>query len=215
MFQHPVETAIQAIFLGHREIGSQQCIHGGGQVPLAMHTKFAAWIQQSVHNQELQYFFPSDVFARSGKASIPKLIQAQLLPQLTSQPAATEQTRAPQFEAAQFHLQAVDRIDGNLAIVGEQTQVRILLLLIVKHRQRFAPCRLLLIVDLAEIENGSLHRLVGSDAMVFYDAEVAMILAVFLAMDAAQKHADSRLPELRCQREETWSSLYRFFRKRR
>jgi hypothetical protein len=42
-----------------------------------------------------------------------------------------------------------------------------------------------------------------------------MILAVFFAMDAAQKHADGRLPKLRGQREDTWSSLYRFFRARR
>jgi hypothetical protein len=46
--------------------------------------------------------------------------------------------------------------------------------------------------------------------MVFYDAEVAVILAVFFAMDAAQKHADGRLPEVRGKREDTWSSLYRF-----
>jgi len=44
---------------------------------------------------------------------------------------------------------------------------------------------LLLIVDLAEIENGSLYRLAGSQAMVFYDAELTMILAVFFAIVAA------------------------------
>jgi hypothetical protein len=79
-------------------------------------------------------------------------------------------------------LQTVDRIGGNLAVVGKQTQVRKLLLLIVKHRQRLAPCRLLLIVDLAEIQNGSLYRFAGSDAMVFYDAEGPMIFAVFLRL---------------------------------
>jgi hypothetical protein len=42
-----------------------------------------------------------------------------------------------------------------------------------------------LIVNLAEIENRSLHRLVRSRAMVFYDAEIAMILTVFFAMNAA------------------------------
>jgi hypothetical protein len=47
-------------------------------------------------------------------------------------------------------------------------------------------------------------------ALAFYNAEIAMILAVFFAMDAAQKHADCRLPELQGQREDTWSSLYRF-----
>src|ERR1035437_10351792 len=37
--------------------------------------------------------------------------------------------------------------------------------------------------------------------MVFYDAEVAMILAVFLAVDAAQKHDNRRVPDLRPQRK--------------
>jgi hypothetical protein len=42
-----------------------------------------------------------------------------------------------------------------------------------------------LVVDLAEIENGSLHCLVRSGAMVLDDAEVAMIFAVFFAIVAA------------------------------
>jgi len=108
-------------------------------------------------------------------------------------------------------LQTVDCIGGNLAIVGKQTQVRILFLLFIKHRQRLAPGYLLLIVDLAEIENGSLHRFVGRDAMVFYNAEVAVIFTVFFAMDATQKHADDSLPEVRGQKEDTWSSTLPFF----
>src|SRR6266550_7141221 len=133
----------------------------------------------------MQHFFPRVVFPRSDKTSVPKLMQAQLLPQLARQPAATEEPRAPQFETVQFHLQTVDCIGGNLAVIRKQTQVRILLLLFIEYRKRLAPCRLLLIVDLAEIEDRSLHRLAGSNAMVFYDAEVAMIFAVFFAMDAA------------------------------
>jgi hypothetical protein len=43
---------------------------------------------------------------------------------------------------------------------------------------------LLLIVDFAQIENGSLHRLAGTDALVFYDAEVAMVFAVFFTIIA-------------------------------
>jgi hypothetical protein len=112
-------------------------------------------------------------------------------------------------------LQTVDHIGRNLAVVGKQTQVLILLFLFIKYRQRLAPSRLLLIVDLTEIENGSLHRLAGGDTMIFYDAEVAMIFAVFFAMDATQKHADGRLPELHGRREDPWSSLYRLFRERR
>jgi hypothetical protein len=74
---------------------------------------------------------------------------------------------------------------------------------------------LLLIVDFAEIENGSLHRLAGTDAMVLYDAEVAMVFAVFFAIIATQKHANDRLPEVRCRREGTWSPLDRFPGERR
>src|SRR6202022_2929326 len=103
---------------------------------------------------------------------------------LAPQP-TTEDTRPPQFQATHFYWHTVDGIGGDLAGVGKQTQVRILLLLFVKHRQRLTPRRLLLIVDLAEIENGSLHRLVGGESMVFYDAEVTMILAVFFAIVAA------------------------------
>lgn len=66
------------------------------------------------------------------------------------------------------------------------------------------------VVDLAQIENSPLHRPVGSQAMVLDDTEVVMILAVFFAIVAAQKHADCRVPELRGRREDTWSPLYRF-----
>jgi hypothetical protein len=54
-----------------------------------------------------------------------------------------------------------------------------ILLLFIKLRKRLAPGRLLLIVDFAEIENGSLNRLARTDAMVLYDAEVAMVFGVF------------------------------------
>ena len=79
------------------------------------------------------------------------------------------------------------------------------MLLFIEHRQRLPPCCLLLVIDFAEIdfaeiENGWLHRLVGSEAMVFDDAEVAMIFAVFVAVDTAQKH-DKRKPDLRPQRK--------------
>jgi len=99
------------------------------------------------------------------------------------------------------HLQTVDGIGGisrrretnssshTLAAVHSNTD----------NVLRHATC--CLIVDLAEIQNGSLHRLVGSDAMIFYNAEVAVIFTVFYAMDAAQKHADGSVPEIHGQRK--------------
>jgi hypothetical protein len=63
--------------------------------------------------------------------------------------------------------------------------------LFIKHRQRLAPGRLLFVVDFAEIDNGSLHRLAGNQAMVFYDAEAAMIVS-----SEADDEAEKR-PQLR------------------
>jgi len=52
----------------------------------------------------------------------PKTHVSPVAAQLAPQPATTEDTRAPQFEATHFHLQTVDGIGGNLAVVGKQTQ---------------------------------------------------------------------------------------------
>ena len=48
--QYSIQTTIEPVLLGHREVRSQQCIHGRAQIPLAMHPKLAARIQQPVHH---------------------------------------------------------------------------------------------------------------------------------------------------------------------
>src|SRR5258708_7386476 len=73
----------------------------------------------------------------------------------------------------------------------------------------------LFIVDLDEMESGSLLLFIGNNEMIFYNAEVTVIFTVCYAMDAAQKHTDGRVPDIQGQREDTWTSLYRFFRVRR
>src|SRR5207253_4185167 len=147
------------VFLGHNKIRSQQGVHGGRQIPLPMHMKLAARMQQPVHYQELQHFLPRDASTPAAETTVPKLLQAQLLPQLARQPATAEKARTSQLEPAHFHLQTVDRIGRNLAVVRKQTQVLIILLLFIKHRQRLLPCRSLMVVDLTEIENRSLSVL--------------------------------------------------------
>src|ERR1035438_5689191 len=63
---------LQAVFLGHGEVRSQQRIHGRAQIPLAMHAKLAAWIQQPVHHQKLQHFFRSTSgFSRPRRSPFP------------------------------------------------------------------------------------------------------------------------------------------------
>ena len=65
--------------------------------------KLAARMQQPVHYQELQHFLPRDAFTPAAETTVPKLLQAQLLPQLARQPATAEKARTSQLEAAHFH----------------------------------------------------------------------------------------------------------------
>jgi hypothetical protein len=73
-----------------REVGLQQLRHGTLIEPLQVHTKFAAWIDQSIHYQQLQHLRPGHRFSlhRLRQLLFPKLLQ--LLPQLTPQPAVAE-----------------------------------------------------------------------------------------------------------------------------
>ena len=96
------------------------------------------------------------------------------------------------------------RSSGNKLSFGE------LLLLLIEDRQCLAPRRLLLVVDLAQVQHGPLHGLVGRDPLVLHDAEVTVILAVLLSVCAAQKQGNSRMPESRDVMEEGRSSLCDF-----
>src|SRR6266508_3867122 len=127
----------------------------------------------------------------------PELAQSQLMPKLTGQPTVAEGPRAPQLQTAQFHLDAVHGIFWQRTIFRKQTQFGELLLLLIEHRQCFAPRRLLLVVDLAQVQHSPLNGLVGGNPLVLHDAEVAVILAVLLPVCAAQEQGNSSMLESR------------------
>src|SRR3984885_13668849 len=102
--------------------------------------------------------------------------------------AVAERAWPPQFEPAQFDLRTVQRVGGNLPVVREKTHCRVALFGFIEDVQRLAPRRLLLVVNLAQIQNCALCRLPTRQPPVFHHTEVAMILAVLLAVGAAQKH---------------------------
>src|ERR1035437_7661772 len=87
-----------------------------------------------------------------------------------------------------FTCNTVQRVGGNLPVVGKQTHAGVALFVFIEHIQCLAPRSLLLVVDLAQIQNRPLHRLVAGQSPILHDAEVAVILAVLLAVGAAQKH---------------------------
>ena len=161
-----------------------------------MHPKLAARLNQPVHHQQLQHFFPAHRFAAFRQALLPELIQSQLPPQLAPQPAVAEHTRMSQLQFPKPDLNAIDRIFGQDSVFGKQAQRRVFLPLVIEYRQTLPPRRFLLVVDLSQIQHGPLRRLACRQPPVLHDAEVAMLLAVLLSRCAAQKHLQRRMPKL-------------------
>ena len=180
--QHPIQTAIQPVLLGHGEVRLQQLVHGAVHEPLPVQAKLTAGIEQAIHHQQPQHLLPTHRLARFRQALLPKLIQPELLPQLARQPAIAEGPRPPQFQPAQLHLDAVQRIGGNFPVIREQAHGGVALFVFVEDLQRLAPRGLLLVVDLAQIQHRPLHRLAAGQPPILHDAEVAVVLAVLLSV---------------------------------
>src|ERR1700693_5487216 len=91
-----------------------------------------------------QHLLPTHRLTALRQALSPELTQPQLMPKLAGQPAVTEGPRAPQLQTAQIPLDAVRGIFRQWTIFRKQTQLGELLLLLIEHRQCFAPRCLLL-----------------------------------------------------------------------
>jgi hypothetical protein len=131
----------------------------------------------------------------SQQVFLPELIQSQLLPQFTSQPAVSKHARIPQLQFAEPNLNAIDGVVGKDSVLGKQTHGRVLLPILIKHRQTFSPRRFLLIVDLSQLQNRSLRHLARRQPAAFHHAEVSVQLAVFLPPCASQIHLERTMPE--------------------
>src|SRR5579871_85424 len=165
---------------------------------MAMDAQFAARIEQTIDGEQLQHLFPTHRFPAFGQTLLPELIQTQLAPQFTSEPAVAEDARTLQFQAAQSDLDTVDGIGRKLPVIGKQTHGGEALFGFIEYVERLSPRRLLAIIDLAEIENGALHSLAARQTTVLHHTEVAMIFTVFAPVCAAEKH----LSAAACQRSE-------------
>src|SRR5271165_3549274 len=84
----------------------------------------------------------------------------------------------------------------------EQAQGSVVLLVFVEDRQVLAPCGLLLVVDLAQIQHSALHGSGVGQAAVLHYAEVAVNPAILFSLGAAQKHGKQQNARNRAKREE-------------
>jgi hypothetical protein len=119
----------------------------------------------------------------------------QLIPGAVHEPLPVQAKLAARIEQAIHHQQPQhflpthrQRIGRNFPVVREQAHGGVALFVLVEDVQSLAPCGLLLVVDLAQVQHGPLYRLATQQAPVFDDAEAAAVLAVLVAIGAAQKH---------------------------
>ena len=184
----PVQATIQPVLVRHGVVHGQQLVHRAAVEPLAVQPILAARGDQPVHHQQLQHLLPRHLAGNVLEPLRPEPLQPQLLPQPTAQPAVPERPWPPQLHRRQPHLYAVQGVGRNRPVLREQTQLSALLPALVEDLQTLPPCRLLRIVDLAQIQDGSLHDLAAGHPAVLDDAEVAMRFAVLPPILASQEH---------------------------
>ena len=117
---------------------------------------FRAGIDQPIRHQGLQHLPPAGAFAGGRQARRPKFVHAQLLPKYTCQPARTPLPRALQLHLVQPHA------DHRGVICRQRTfgkQRDLTFGAFVEDLDRLAPGELLTIVDLAQVQDLTLHYL--------------------------------------------------------
>lgn len=118
----------------------------------------------------------------------PELLQVQFIPQPATQPAITEEARPFKRQFGKLNFQSVENLGRNVPVLGEEADLLSELINFIEDLQALAPGRLLRVIDLTQVENGSLGRTTHAQTPVFDDAKIAMLFAVFFASVKAQKH---------------------------
>ena len=191
-----VEAAVQRV-RGDRPVAADQVAQGAVLEPVAVEAPLAPGIDQPVAGQNLQHVQPARALPARGQARLPEPVQLQPVPQGQGQPARPPLARVVQRHSrdVDLHHLAVQR--RRLPILGKQRhlpQFRPAF----QHLDRAAPRRALAVVDLAEIQDLSLHDPAAAHAAVFDHAPVAVLLAVLESLLAAHEH-ERRLRRRRFQ----------------
>ena len=196
--QKSVVTAIERADLRQALVRAQKVGQRALVEPLPMQPPFAARRQKAIGDKHEQNLIPRRALAARGQLLIPEAIQLQLAPQRQGQPTRAKRPWTQQSQLLQ--LQTDDRAvvgDPLAPVIGKQRQGPRLRRPLLKGLDRFAPRKLLAIVDLAQIQNVALNHAAPADAPVLHHAEVAVLLAVLLANRRAQKHDGAQLSILR------------------
>ena len=99
--QQPVQAPIQIVLVRQGEVRAEQIAHRTPFIPLPMQPPLAAGVDQAVGDQCLQHVQPPCALPRGGQPGRPEIIQPQLIPHMTRQPAGAPLSRPVQPQTAQ------------------------------------------------------------------------------------------------------------------
>ena len=174
VIRQPVQAAIEAILGRCAVVHAEKGIHRTAIEPLPVQAELAAGIDQAVDGQQRKHLGPRHVAAAGAQAVVPEAVELQLSPQPAAYPAIAEGARPPQLDLREPDLHGVQRIGRYEPIVREKAQLPRFAAGFIEDFERLSPGGLLGIVDLAEIQDGSLDDLAAGDASILDDAEVAV-----------------------------------------
>ena len=150
-----------------------------------------ARIDQSISAEGLQHQVPTRTFAAGRQTFGPKLSQSQFFVKLAGQPTGSPLAWVTQLQFRKFDPHDVGVFDLHDVVFGKQSHRARQRLAVLKNLDGLLPGRLLLVVDLAQVENVALDDFAARATLVFHDRPVAVFLAIFLSRAPTQKHNGS------------------------
>ena len=126
-----------------------------------MQPPFTARIDQAVGDQCLKHMQPTRTLTADAQALFPEIIQPELIPQFTGQPARAPLARSFQLQLTELDLDNIAIQLGCLAVFREDGNLLWPALAILSHLDGLAPGGVLLIIDLAELPGDKVNALVN------------------------------------------------------
>src|ERR1700692_1762558 len=189
MEQNLVKATIQGVVLGQPGIGPEKIPHRAALIPLPVKTPFTARINQLIADQDLKHMQPAGPLPRRLQPTIPELIQTQLVPQITAQPASSPLPRPTKTHLTDPDADHIAVKLWRMPIFGKQRHLFRYLITLIEDLDRLAPRSLLAIVDFTQIQHMPLHRSTARHPAVFNHAPIAVFLAILLSRSGSQEHA--------------------------
>src|ERR1700691_4023699 len=208
--QQLIEAAIQRVLGDQPIILAQQIRHRALLEPLPMQAPLAAGIDQPIAHQRLQDVLPAGAFARIRQQRCKEPIQLQLLIEMTGQPRRPPWGRAMPLHRIEPHLypKALGMIRHPL-LGRKQGKLPMPPAPLVEPLDHPAPRRVLTVVDLAQIQNRTLHHPTARTAPAFDNAPIPVLLAVLPSPCESQVHGPRFYAQTKIRKERR-SSLHAF-----